>query len=284
MVKKKISTLGSGLRDGDVKPRNLAADTTPTAGQLPSDQSPDKFHWLNIAPFSGKHTDLTDKEVAGVIDHADNSIPVIKLKNFEYNPPSNGQIPYYISGDDALFWSDPPYIPPLPTTWPSLIGAAFVGASFALVKSLAAGSHTIQIQWTRQVPELDDWYVTCRPDLPDPYHGFEHMRLIIQYGLTLLQHALVNEATSSQTWMTWEDVIDAISSDPMALTFTIPVGGATVLIMLSTACTLTSSATYASRAALLLRIVLDGSPLEGSECFGRSGFYGNAASYPDGST
>lgn len=239
----------------------------------------------NLYDLSEKsHTSLDDKEDEdGIIDHTDQSITPEKL--LSYNSPSSGQIPRYFPSNGSpgyFYWSD---YPSIPTTYPSLISAAFVGTSFILVKTLSAGSHTIQVQWTRQVPDLGDWYITCRPDLPDPYHGFEHMRLIVSYGTILLQHALETSATSSEGVMTWEDVVEYPDDveTPMALTFTLAIE-TTVLIMLSTACTLTSSATFASRAALLLRLVLDDTPLEGSECFGRSGFYGNALSYPDGST
>lgn len=68
--------------------------------------------------ISMKHTDLTEKEVDGVIDHADGSITPVKLTTDV--PGTPGQIPTINEGEDGFTFVDPPVIPdagiPLPTT------------------------------------------------------------------------------------------------------------------------------------------------------------------------
>jgi len=63
----------------NVSPSDIDAIDTPADGEVPTyNQTEDKFEWKTAVGVT-KHTELTDKEVAGVIDHADGSITPAKL-------------------------------------------------------------------------------------------------------------------------------------------------------------------------------------------------------------
>lgn len=70
------------IKDGAVTPPKLGAVDTPADGEVPAyDLATGKFEWVPQPTPITKHTDLTDKEVAGVIDHADKSVTEPKLED-----------------------------------------------------------------------------------------------------------------------------------------------------------------------------------------------------------
>lgn len=94
---------------GTVSPIKLQAINTPVGGYLPAyDAATGKFVWTPYAVVT-KHTELTDKEVEGVIDHADFSVTMAKLEQEVQNliinafPKTGGEI----TGDVTLFATYP---------------------------------------------------------------------------------------------------------------------------------------------------------------------------------
>jgi len=90
--------------NGSIEPRHIRAVDTPVNGEVPSyNQAQERFEWK---PAAGggvtKHTDLTDKEVAGVIDHANDSIPVSKLQS--ENVPQNLYRASYSPATGKISW------------------------------------------------------------------------------------------------------------------------------------------------------------------------------------
>jgi hypothetical protein len=111
------------LEDASVTPAKLEAVDAPADGEVPAyNLAQDKFEWKSAGGGVTKHTDLTDKEVAGVIDHANDSIPPIKLQAID--APADGEVPTYNQAQDKFEWKpsgggavEGLFVPRRVTTW-----------------------------------------------------------------------------------------------------------------------------------------------------------------------
>jgi hypothetical protein len=70
------------IQNSSITPIKLNSINSPYDGYVPSyDSETGKFEWILTSGGVTKHTELTDKEVNGVIDHADNSITTAKIQD-----------------------------------------------------------------------------------------------------------------------------------------------------------------------------------------------------------
>jgi hypothetical protein len=103
MVRKKIASLGSGIQDGDVKPRHLAAINIPIAGQLPSDQDLEKFNWVSAGGGGSLVCETNDKtaEREQNVIYQNTSGKLMFLAISVYIEPFIGEIAYLTIGDTS---------------------------------------------------------------------------------------------------------------------------------------------------------------------------------------
>lgn len=260
MVKKKVSTLGSGLADGSVKPRQLAAPTSPSAGAFAVDLDPNFFQWAGTPTSGGAGTPSSTVVSETSFGQSPNAGSGLEYSRGDH---THGSSPHddHANLTNVLANQHHPSGNIKELTLGLLNGITKVapititeGAGYARIG--LSGIDPAHLSYVGSAPTLNQIPRFNNPD------AFEW---ITPYSPTKLQSKLITDISTNST--SWVDT-------GLALTFTLA-ASTDVLISVAACVTLTSSTTYAYQAAFGLKLVIDGNSLGTGEGLGRAGDFGH---------